>query len=433
MMNKLIKTLAVTAAAIAALSCTKEADNNVQEKEKTVSFTASIADAMGTKLAADADGKVTWEADDAIRVYMANGEERKFTLSAGAGTGTATFTGSIPDGTTASFAIYPYYGLSPALSGTDLSLTLPAVYDLQGGKNPAIPMFGKLSGENSFAFTHLCGVIRFHFKNVPATGGRFRFTSNNLKVTGTHSISTTATTPELVAATGSANYVDIVYDAPNEHGKDVTLDVIVPTGTYNNFAVRFYTTDGSTPLTQTATVTQDANVVTRKKMLAMPTLDLAVFREEFETGSTWNVANTTIVDNPASTSVNASEKVIDATGYFSFTVPQPTSPFQYLRSSAKVIRCKYYIGSNAGAGFPALRNGASPNPYVIPTRVNGTAVTDENRTTIFSASEWNILEWDVNGGASGTPYIRPYCDKDGDNITVPAGAKIYFDDIEVLL
>lgn len=428
-MKTILKTLVAGAAALAAFACAK-APETAPAEETTVTLTASIADVSEpTKLAVDNLGKVTWEADDAIRVYMANGEERKFTLSSGAGTATATFTGSIPDGTTASFAIYPYYGLSPALSGTDLSLTLPAAYDLRGGKNPAIPMFGKNSGENTFAFTHLCGIIRFDFKNVPSTASRFRFTSNNLVLSGTQTISTTATTPELVAtATSTANYVDIIYDAPNENGRDVTIDVIVPTGTYNDFTVRFF--ENWTALTQAAPVKQDANVVNRKNMLTMPTLDLRPFHDDFETGTTWSVASTTIVDNPLSTSVNASAKVIDAIAYFNFAVPNDVAPFSGIRTISKVIRCKHHL--KIGYGFPALRFGWSGS-YVLPTRVNGTTVTEANRDTILSTTEWNILEWDVT--TMGSPLcIRPYCDYSGNAITsAPEGTKVYFDDIEVLL
>ena len=430
-MKTILKTLVAGAAALAAFACAK-APETAPAGETTVTLTASIADASEpTKLAVDNLGKLTWEANDAIGVYDSEGNYKKFALKSGEGTATATFEGTISAGSTISFAIFPYYGLDSSLDGTNLSLTLPNTYDLLTS-NAKIPMFGKPSG-NNLSFTHLCGAIRFTFKGVTDQAYRLRFFTNK-KINGNYTISTTADTPEIVAESSTETYTDVIVAAPGDFETAKTIDLIVPTGTYDNFAIRIFNATGSVPITgKSNAVTQSSNVVNRKGLLEMPELDLRPFHEDFETNASWSIANTSLIDNPVSTTANSSSKVMQATAYFTLTIPQTVAPFQYLRASnVKRVRCKYYAGSAAGSGFPCLRNGDNTNPYLLPARVNGVALTDENRATIFSSSDWNIIEWDVTALA-GQITFRPFTDATGASIAIPDGTNIYFDDFETLL
>lgn len=443
-MKTIFKRLAVLTIMTVAAACAKEpvgtgsSTESVDNAGETV-FTASISDVMGTKVAISKTGKLTWDATDAIGVFDTDGGYYKLTLSSGAGTNTATFSGKIPEGKTLLCALFPYYGLSPKYENDNLLLTLPDRYDLSNSPNVAVPMFGKFSDEDKLSFTHLCGVIRFNIRNYPSTASRLRFVSSDKAIHGSYQISKSeiesVAAPELVAAAGSteAERTTFVYKpASGEYGKDAVIDVVVPTGTYDDFTVALL--NDSWKVMTSQNVTNAANVVRRKGLLDIPEVYTSVCVQDFE--GTWSANNTEQTANPLKTSLNASEKVIrmTSTAYFGVPTPDNPAPFAGLRASAKVVSCKYYITAGAGTVVPAMRNGYSPNTYLIPNRINGVECTADNYSTLFVSDDWNVLEWDLAAapGNNGI-FFRPCCDAAGESVNIPAGADIYMDDVKVLL
>ena len=119
MKRNIFLAIAVVAAVFA--SCNKEV--NITRNQSPVklipkTFTVSVDE---TRTSLGENGKsILWEEGDVIRVIGATASgtvsQHVFTLSSGAGTGSATFTGEVGEGEETFYAIYPNYEIDPSNS-----------------------------------------------------------------------------------------------------------------------------------------------------------------------------------------------------------------------------------------------------------------------------------------------------------------------------
>lgn len=117
-MKKLYIVLGIAAVALMNAACNKET-SPVDQKDELITIRASMPDDdIDTKIALDLGTKaVTWEAGDVIKVISPNNWAfTNFTLSEGAGTKTASFTGTRDFGSATKLAAF--YGNNFAKSGT---------------------------------------------------------------------------------------------------------------------------------------------------------------------------------------------------------------------------------------------------------------------------------------------------------------------------
>lgn len=187
--------MAILAAAVGLAGCSAQ-DEFVKEEEqnpseptaRTFTLRASMP-ASETRVSADADWNLTWQAGDAIALVDENtGDSLMFQLKEGfEGQTDAEFecNGNVPEGFTPKYAIYPasiYTGYDKPTSGETegvLKVKLADIYtDIEEGVIRC-PMIGEVSiladvtdSENATAdvsMKHLCGGFYFDFENLPQT------------------------------------------------------------------------------------------------------------------------------------------------------------------------------------------------------------------------------------------------------------------------
>lgn len=125
------------------------------------------------------------------------------------------------------------------------------------------------TGDNTYAFMHLGGVMRFNVKNVPINADGFQFTVSGKKITGAFEVkSGTEKTIETAADPSSNNTVTILFKKLTEE-KDMTFYVPMPTGTYEDYTVALYINGQINDYQDTSTGVN--NTIARKTLLLMPT------------------------------------------------------------------------------------------------------------------------------------------------------------------
>ncbi len=271
-MNKLLLSV-LACSALMFTSCSEDevlldgpTENDTPE-ETVVTFTATIE---GTRTTVEG-GKVSWSEGDAIDVLNSNGEFNTFTLSEGAGSQTAKFTGSFTAGTTAgNIAVYPAGNYT--YTGGTLTVNLPSSYGSENAEyntpNSNVLMWvHKTEPGNNLTFKHLAAALRLSV-NVPAGT-----TSLSLKGKGICGSFTAETSEELPAIAQAADASDktVTYNfkAFTEQ-KEMTFYFPVPTGTYDKFTISLASDDGRTA-SKTAKF-GTAKVLGRTQIATLPAL-----------------------------------------------------------------------------------------------------------------------------------------------------------------
>ena len=159
-------------AAILTCSCKVEQPIDItpeEEGEFTV-LTAGFAGDDETKTVRQADGKVFWSAKDQIsivRYYMNKSENKRFTASNTEPAASATFSGTMPSGSTAYWAVHPYSTDNniQVVSGYKFLVTnLPAEQEAVAGSFADDLFISACYVKNSaktLAFHHVVGGVKF--------------------------------------------------------------------------------------------------------------------------------------------------------------------------------------------------------------------------------------------------------------------------------
>lgn len=241
---KKIFAFAIAASALLAASCNKEYTLPVSPVtvEKTFSVSAPVST---TKTALEGTKTIVWSEGDAINVIAAtSGNQYAFTLTSGAGTASAKFSGAIDAADaqeTTFYAVYPNVAIRTASLASDkiefdqtLGNHQTAVKD---GYDPAFGAMTAILENGSFAFRH--GMAYFKLR-IGADGvHRVRIQSSNTRFSGR---------PVLVASTGAFSAIegakDTVSIAPKEgtFEKDGVYYIPVPVKNSNLgvVTVRYY-------------------------------------------------------------------------------------------------------------------------------------------------------------------------------------------------
>lgn len=193
--------LALMAGTLALGACSKEVspeaeENSPELKEMTFSFTQEDE----TK-ATISNVNVLWSAKDSISIFAwsnyQNPQNSKFTLTSGAGTKTAEFSGSAQEADRGYIALYPY--MSSTVSG-DNGANIYVDWDnqtqtaIEGGADPKVVLMGgyaeleESSSDVQFGkMYNLCGYVRFTVTNtcskiVFKTNGSEAISTNGLRI-----------------------------------------------------------------------------------------------------------------------------------------------------------------------------------------------------------------------------------------------------------
>lgn len=236
----------------------EQASGNNLESPEVINATIEHAQMDAASRATFAsDASFIWTADDRIGVSQTNGSTTKFStfkLSKGAGTAKGTFIGSISSGyTIGNKLVYPK-SLASSLSGSTLTLNLPAEYEYlyptesfgttTGDVNSAnMPMLANYTG-GGVEFKHLGGYFVFEISKIPAGCNKFEFEAvNNKKISGTFTVNTSASEPSYSTSTSaSANKITINFPETTSESKRLFI-VPVPVGSYE-YEWNIYDTSG---------------------------------------------------------------------------------------------------------------------------------------------------------------------------------------------
>ena len=159
-------------------STTTETDDT-EKGYVTLTFTAShpertsaetISDEATTKTEIQADGSVTWESGDRLKLIIDGAEDvitEPLDATSISNSGkNATFKATIKAGKAVKYAVYPS-DVTAVLSGNDLNVTIPNVQD-GTFKNASIEV-GTVDENNKITLKNVCSLLKFTVANEGAT------------------------------------------------------------------------------------------------------------------------------------------------------------------------------------------------------------------------------------------------------------------------
>ena len=222
-----------------------------------------------TRTSVTDEGIFTWTAGDKVWLQTTTGHLTGV-LTSGAGTSSAEFSyGAYFDDMTGK-AVSPYQS-GHSISDNILNMVLSPSYELGSNlTNTNAAMFG-INIDKRFEFTHLAGVMRFSFTNVPAGTDKFTITLDK-KINGIFTADLTSKYPILETGPTSAESektITLNFD-PLPSTRDIKLYIPLPIGTYESLDLALYAGD-YTIWTYSNTVT---NTISRKTLKLMPTVNL---------------------------------------------------------------------------------------------------------------------------------------------------------------
>ena len=222
-----------------------------------------------TRSAVTDEGVFTWSKGDQIWIQTTAGNAIG-TLSSGDGNSKAQFSYGSFIGEMTGKAIYPY-NAGHSISENTLNVTLPSSYNLGASlSNTNAIMFGE-EVDGTLKFSHLAGVMRFSFKNVPAGTDRFTITLDK-KINGSFTTALTSGIPVIVTEDCEVEYeknVSLCFEAL-ETTSDIKLHVPLPIGTYSSLSLALFKGEEQV-WSYSNTVT---NTIGRKTLKIMPTVTL---------------------------------------------------------------------------------------------------------------------------------------------------------------
>ena len=143
--------------ALTLFSCQKE--DNTPEEVIPDGYTQLTLSAVSDETKTTLDGTaVKWAAGDQIKVYCSDESAYDFELVGEGGSATGDFTGLVPSGKTALYAVYPK-DLYSSVSSSTVNVTIPAAQEGTFGKgNIAV---AKVDGEHNMAFKNVNAFVGF--------------------------------------------------------------------------------------------------------------------------------------------------------------------------------------------------------------------------------------------------------------------------------
>lgn len=208
---------------------------------------ARIETSENTRTAVDEENQVVWVNGDKIGVYGDQGTVNSpFSFSKISSDGMAEFKGDLKGGETPVAVYYPY-DENAAISGEELSLTLPMEYDYSANCN--LPMIGVEQEDATFRFNHLCGLLRISVVGMPKGTTQLKITSKSLDGIVPPSIAGNAVVQDihkngakLTMAPEQSNEIIITHQADTVSGQTVFL-VPLPVGQYPLLSVSLQSED----------------------------------------------------------------------------------------------------------------------------------------------------------------------------------------------
>lgn len=205
--------------------------------------------------------KLWWTPGDEIGVYGTTGNNLKFFSVETTNQETANFSGSFPNNDTPVYAYYPYSATDgEGLSGEGnktWNVTLPekiefarldAASSIDGdrmGTNAPMIATSYNSESKTFAFKHVCGLMRITIASIPTDAASLVITSENQNISGKCTITDiTVDSPQLTPPTDGNKTVTITLPKTESYGEK-TFYIPLPVATYSKLTMELKKEDGS--------------------------------------------------------------------------------------------------------------------------------------------------------------------------------------------
>lgn len=215
-------------------SCSKE-NVVVEEPEPAVKVQLTASFESKSFGASMTDNSLVWTQNDKIAVLGEN-VVAPFTLSDGAETGTASFTGYMPNG--AKGVVFPYIEENPvSISGEKLTMTLPnTITDITKCN---LPMWSSLNG-STVTLKHLVGLLAISVSDIPEGCTQLVLeTSNTVSGAFTADLSSEAVT--LVPASNNIadenKKITVTFNESVDDDNDRLFYIPLPVGSYSSIKV----------------------------------------------------------------------------------------------------------------------------------------------------------------------------------------------------
>lgn len=220
--------ITVLLAVLALASCTQRESYNPLTTVIEASFEQ---DATTTKLSVSDDNGLTWSEGDAFMMF-GEGTSSKFTLTGEAGKATATFSGVAPTGIKG--AAFPWQqDAKPTLSEGVLSMTLSSELDQTTAGKCNLPMYAAISSGKSISFTHLAGVMRIRFSDIP-TGYKTLTVTASKPMSGLFTANIADENPTLTSSSNDdeSKVVSVTFTEATDEENSNVLYIPLPVGLY---------------------------------------------------------------------------------------------------------------------------------------------------------------------------------------------------------
>lgn len=245
-------------AAILTCSCNVEQPVDVQSEEEgeiTVLTAGFSGDEDGTRTVRQSDGKVFWSPGDAISIVRgtSSASNKKFVSGNTEPAARTDFSGTMPTGTGAFWAVYPY-DANNNIQSSYLVTTLPDKQEAVAGSfadNLFISAAYVKNNTTSLTFHHQCGGIKFSVTEPGVRRVLLIPADESVYLAGLIGLYASAAgqTP-YIRATGSADYMSNTIELSAPEGETLEVGesyhiVTMPASLKGGFSLMFEKEDGS--------------------------------------------------------------------------------------------------------------------------------------------------------------------------------------------
>lgn len=247
--SSLKATVCMAAVALAAIGCSQDEWAEQSAPKGNTTIVASF-DGADTRTSVNSDNNVVWNQNDAFGLFYTTQTSTtpsatEFSCPSADGTSTtAAFSGTLDDGATTSYAVYPYQE-SMSLSNNTVTMKLPASFDYTTASNG--PMYTPASDiTKSISFKHLAGLLKLTVSsNIATEAKRFVITADK-NIAGTCTADLSATAPELVVTSGddASTTITVNLSFNAEQTAPTTFYIPIPTGTYSTLKAELQDNSG---------------------------------------------------------------------------------------------------------------------------------------------------------------------------------------------
>lgn len=406
---KKVFVLFTSLAALSLVACHKEKDAVAPEKNANLTVITAVAGEAETKTYVDGL-QVKWSAGDEIAVADDGDNDITFTLSSGANTASATFSGDLGGATLGNYAVYPNTTNS-AFLGNMASVDYKVNWDY--GKSE-VPMYGVNNGSGVYSFNNIGGAIQVTYTNIPETDHDKFFVLTethigSLHITGTVDIDDLDTTPSLDLSNLDGDVVTV--DNIPANATEITLIIPVPAETGYTFQVKLYEYLEDDPIAGSVKTATNKNVTTGR-ILRFPTIafplqapenveitDISIAEKKYY-GSWSEVANATNYDWMISTAATAPASTSDASvmAYGNAT----TNSFSATVDTAPTAETVYYLYVKANADGYTSSSYSKAHAILYQHIFTTKPSTTSNNT--LSTITWSAASGDNIGSYNSANY-----------------------------